>query len=309
MDKLLDFFRRARETRRKQTFLYLIAIVFIAYIFVFCYLPLLGWIWSVFDYRPGRGLSLDEFVGLKNFADLFGDSTFWLALRNTMMLSLLNIIFATLAAVAFAVLLNEIRPNAFKKITQTMSYLPHFVSWVVVAGIFINLLKLSGGVNEMLMALGIIKEPINFLLEGKHYWTIITGIGIWKETGWAAIIYLAAMTAINPELYEAAYIDGAGRWKRIWHITLPGIRSTIIVLLIMNIGWVLNIGFEQNLLFGNAGNFKYSEVLSSYIYRYGLRSREYSFGMAASVFQSLTSFVLIMLANGLFKRFNGESVF
>lgn len=300
-----DWYKKAKT----QKFLLAVTVPFVIYIFIFSYLPLFGWIWSLFDYRPGKGLSLNEFVGLKNFSDLFSDSTFWLALRNTMVLSLLNIIFATIAAVAFAILLNEIKANAFKKITQTMSYLPHFVSWVVVAGIFINLLRLNGGINQLLMSLNIIDEPFDFLLEGKYYWSIITSIGIWKETGWSAIIYLAAMTAINTELYEAAYIDGAGRAKRIWHITLPGIRSTIIVLLIMNIGWILNIGFEQNLLFGNAANFRYSEVLSSYIYRYGLKSREYSFGMAASVFQSLTSFVLIMAANALFRKFNGESVF
>lgn len=294
---------------KKQKFLLAITVPFILYIFLFNYLPLAGWIWSLFDYRPGKGLSLDVFVGLENFAELFSDSTFWLALRNTLVLSLLHIVFGTLFAITFAVLLNEIVPNLFKKMTQTVSYLPHFVSWVVVAGIFINLLRLNGGINNLLMKFNIIEEPFDFLLEGKYYWTIITSIGIWKETGWAAIIYLAAMTSINTELYEAAYIDGAGRWKRIWHITLPEIRSTIIVLLIMNIGWVLTIGFEQTMLFGNAANFRYSEVLSTYIYRYGLKSREYSFGMAASVFQSATSFLLLVVANGLFKRFNGESVF
>jgi len=294
---------------KKQKFLLAITVPFIVYIFIFSYLPLMGWIWSVFDYRPGKGLSLEEFVGLKNYIDLFRDSTFWLALRNTLALSVLNIIFSTVAAITFAVLLNEIRPNFFKKLTQTVSYLPHFVSWVVVAGIFINLLRLNGGINNLLMSLNIIDEPIDFLLKGNNYWAMITSIGIWKETGWSAIIYLAAMTAINTELYEAAYIDGAGRFKRIWYITLPEIRSTIIVLLIMNIGWVLTIGFEQNLLFGNAGNFEFSEVLSSYIYRYGLKSREYSYGMAASVFQSLTSFVLIMTANRLFKKISNESVF
>lgn len=294
---------------KKQKFLLLITVPFIFYLFLFSYLPIFGWIWSFFDFRPGIAITMDDFVGFKHYKELFSDDTFWLALRNTLVLSALNLILGTFFAVSFAVLLNEIKTGIFKKFTQVVSYLPHFVSWVVVAGIFINLLKLTGTVNRLLLNTGILKVPYAFLLEGKLYWILISLLNIWKETGWSAIIYLAVMSGINFELYEAAYIDGAGRWKRIWHITLTSIRKTIIVLLVINIGWILGIGLEQNLLLGNAANFDYSEVLASYIYRYGLKSREYSFGMAASVFQSLTSFILVMGANFLSKKMNDTAVF
>jgi putative aldouronate transport system permease protein len=294
---------------KHQKFLLWITVPFIIYIFVFSYLPLAAWAWSFFDYRPGVPLTMDQFVGLQNYINLFKDEGFWLALRNTLAISVLDLSFGTISAVAFAVFLNEMKNSPFKRLTQTVSYLPHFISWVVVSGIFINLLKSQGLVNDLLMNIGLIQTPIEFWLEGKYYWVLITLISMWKEMGWAAIIYLAAMSGINTELYDAAYVDGAGRMKRIWHVTLPGIAATIIVLLILRIGWVLFQGFEQSLLLGNAGNFEYADVIGTYIYRYGLKSREYSYAMAAGVFQSLVGVVLVVSANLLSKKMNNTSVF
>jgi len=297
---------------KKQKFLLLITIPFILYVFLFSYFPLWGWIWSFFKFKPGVALSLNDFVGLKYYYKIFGDATFWLALRNTLVLSILSLSFGTVSAIVFAVFLNELKNGIFKRFAQTISYLPHFVSWVVVATLFIGMTKtigVPGVIYKTLLDLGLVKQDYNLMLQGNLYWIMITMIGIWKETGWAAIIYLAAMTGINSELYEAAYVDGAGRFKRIWNITLPGIKTTIIVLLILNTGWILGTGFEQKLLFGNAANFDYSEVLGSFIYRWGLGQREYSFAMAANVFQSLVGFLLVVTANFTSKKLNDTAIF
>ncbi len=305
---LKAFFIKAK----KQKFLLYISIPLIVYIFIFSYFPLWGWIWSIFKFRPGRALSIADFVGLKYYFKIFGDATFWLALRNTLVISVLSLTAGTLSAIVFAIFLNELRNGIFKRFAQTVSYLPHFVSWVVVATLFIGMTKtigVPGVIYKVLFNAGIIKENYNIMLQGNLYWFLITIIGIWKETGWAAIIYLAAMTGINSELYEAAYVDGAGRFKRIWNITLPGIKSTIIILLILNTGWILGTGFEQRLLFGNAGNFDYSEVLGSFIFRWGLGQREYSFAMAANVFQSIVGFFLVLGANYTAKKLNDTAVF
>lgn len=300
------------EKASKQKFLLLITVPFIFYIFLFSYFPLWGWIWSVFKFKPGAGFSFDDFVGLKYYIKIFGDATFLLALRNTIVLSILNLSFGTISAIGFAILLNELRNGIFKRFAQTISYLPHFVSWVVVATLFIGMTKtigVPGIIYKTLHDLGIIPQDYNLMLQGKLYWTLITIIGIWKETGWAAIIYLAAITGINSELYEAAYVDGAGRFKRIWHVTLPGIKTTIVVLLILNTGWILGTGFEQRLLFGNAANFDYSEVIGSFIYRWGLGQREYSFAMAANVFQSMVGFLLVIMANFTARKLNDTAIF
>jgi len=296
----------------KQKFFFIVSIPLMIYIFVFSYFPLWAWIWSFFNYKPGVALSMNSFVGLKHFKRLFGDDIFWMALRNTLVLSFLNIVLGTLGAIIFAVLLNECRNGQMKKITQTISYLPHFVSWVIVASLFISMTKTIGtpGVlYKILFNLGMIPENYNIMMQGDLYYAVITFLNIWKETGWSAIIYLAAMTAINTELYEAAYVDGAGRLRRIWHITLPGIKSTIIIMLILSVGWVLGTGFEQRILFGNAANFDFSEVLGTYIYRWGLQSRNYSLAMAANVFQSIVGFLLVLFANFTAKKLNDTAVF
>jgi putative aldouronate transport system permease protein len=216
-------------------------------------------------------------------------------------MSLLNLVFGTIFAIAFALFLNEIKISSFKRTVQTISYLPYFVSWVIVASIFTKLLALSGPINEVLTHLKIVKEPISFFGKKEYFWWIHTGIWLWKNTGWNAIIYLAAISGINPEIYEAAKIDGAGRFRQMWHVTLPGMLPTIVVILIMNIGWLINIGFESQFLLNNYLVIENAEVLDLYVINYGIRLSRYSYGTAIGIFKSVVSIFLVILANRLAK--------
>ena len=223
---------------KKQRHLVLMVLPFIIWIFIFAYLPLWGWTMAFQKYFPGKSFFNQEWVGFKNFIDLFSDKRFYLVLRNTVFMSLLQISFSGFAIpILFAILLNEIKNAKFKKTIQTVSYLPHFVSWVVVAGMFIQFLAPETGVfNRLLVDIGVLEKPIHFFAEQKYFYAIVTIADVWKEMGWNAIIYLAAMSGINIELYEAATVDGCSRLRKIWHITLPGIRSTTVVLLILLYG-------------------------------------------------------------------------
>jgi len=212
--------------------------------------------------------------------------------------------------IIFAVLLNELRFQFLKRFVQTISYLPHFVSWVVAAGIVTKMLSTDNGiVNDLLISLHIVKEPIQFMGEGKLFWGIVTASDVWKETGWNAIIYLAAIAGIGPELYEASKVDGANRIQQVWHITLPGIRSTIIILVIISIGHLVSIGFEKQFLLGNNLVRDYSQTLDLYSLNYGLGMGRYSFGTAINMFNSVLSVILLFVANGLFKKITREGIF
>lgn len=293
----------------RQRYLYLMSLPFVIWLFVFNYLPIWGWTMAFQNYKPSKSFFDQKWVGMKNFVDLFQDERFYLVLRNTLAMSVLGLIAGFVIPIAFAVFLNEMRGKFFKRTVQTVSYLPHFVSWVVVAGIITKMLSMDGGiVNEILLALHIIEEPIQFMAQGKWFWGIVTVSDVWKETGWNAIIYLAAIAGIGPELYEAARVDGASRLRQMWHITLPGIRPTIIVLLIMSIGHLIGIGFERQFLLGNHMVSDYSEVLDLYSLKYGLEMGRYSFGTAINIFNSVISLMLLFIANGAFKRIANESI-
>ncbi|GJM71248.1 sugar ABC transporter permease [Paenibacillus macerans] len=248
-------------------------------------------------------------MGLEHFEALFRDGHFYLVLRNTLAMSLMGLVAGFVFPVMFALLLNEVRVQAMKRFVQTVSYLPHFVSWVVAAGIVSKMLSTDGGVvNAILVQLGLIDQPVQFMAKGELFWGIVTAADVWKETGWNAIIYLAAIAGIGPELYEAARVDGASRLKQMWHITLPGIRPTIVVLLIMSIGHLIGIGFEKQFLLGNHMVSDYSEVLDLYALNYGLSMGRYSFGTAINIFNSVISLLLLFIANGTFKKFTNESI-
>lgn len=291
----------------KQKYLLLMSVPFVIWAIIFKYIPLWGWTMAFQDYKPAKSFTEQSWVGLKHFKALFSEPEFFLALRNTLAMSILGLVFGLVASVGFAILLNEMRNARHKKIVQTISYLPHFVSWVIVASIVTTVLSPTGGViNELLVKLHIIDAPRNFLTEPQSFWGIVTITDIWKEMGWNAIIYLAAMTSIDPELYEAAKVDGANRLKRIWHITLPGIRPTIIILLILSIGSILNIGFEKQFLLGNPMVKDYSLVLDWYALDYGIGMFRYSYGTAIGMFKSLVSIILLLFANGAASKW-GES--
>ncbi|MGG3940698.1 sugar ABC transporter permease [Peribacillus psychrosaccharolyticus] len=292
-----------------QRYLYFMSMPFVIWVFVFNYLPLWGWTMAFQNYRPGKSMGEQEWVGLQHFIMLFQDERFYLVLRNTLAMSLMGLILGFTVPIVFAILLNEVRKKAFKSTLQTITYLPHFVSWVVVAGIVTKVLSIDGGVvNQVLTATGLVDEPIQFMTKGGLFWIIVTLADLWKEMGWNSIIFLAAMAGIDPQLYEAAKVDGAGRLRQIWHITLPGIRPTILVVLILSIGHLISIGFEKQFLLGNSTIVDYSEVLDLYALNYGIGLGRFSYGTAIGIFNSLVSIILLFLANGIFKRFTNQSV-
>jgi len=295
---------------KKQKYLVLMVLPFVIWIFIFAYLPLWGWIMAFQNYFPGKSLFDQKWVGLKNFIDLFLDKRFYLVLTNTVSMSLLQIFFSGfIAPIFFAILLNEVKNAKFKKTIQTVSYLPHFVSWVVVAGMFIQFLAPETGVfNRLLIDMGILEKPIHFFAEQKYFYAIVTIADVWKETGWNAIIYLAAMAGINMELYEAATVDGCGRIGKIWHITLPGIRPTIVVLLILLVGGIMNTGFEKQFLFSNPLLIDRAEVIDLYVLNYGLNLQRYSFGTAVGIFKSVIAIALIFTTNLIAKKTANESL-
>ncbi len=294
---------------KEQKTLYAMSLPFIVVVFIFNYLPVWGWLMAFQNYRPGKGIFEQQWVGLDHFVALFTDEKFYLVLRNTLAMSLMGLVVGFTVPIAFAVLLNELRGSAFRRTVQTVSYLPHFVSWVVVAGIVSKMLSVDGGaVNQLLMALGIIDQPIQFMARGSWFWYIVTGSDLWKEMGWNAIIYLAAIAGIDQEQFDAAKVDGASRLQQIWHITLPSIAPTIAILLIMSIGHLISIGFEKQFLLGNPLVVDYSEVLDLYALNYGLGMGRFSFGTAIGMFNSIVSIILLLAANGLFKKFTKHSM-
>jgi putative aldouronate transport system permease protein len=287
---------------KRQRVLIFMSLPFVIWVIVFKYLPLIGWTMAFQDYKPGKGFLDQTWVGLKHFQELFAEPQFYQSLENTLAMSILGLVFGTAASIIFALFLNELRSVRFKRVVQTVSYLPHFISWVVAASIITSMLSPSGVVNELLMNLHIISTPISFMSSPNMFWGIVTGSDIWKEVGWNAIIYLAAMTAVDPELYDAAKVDGAGRFRQIINITLPSIKPTIIVLLILSIGNLINIGFEKQMLLGNPIVADKSLVLDKYALDYGIGMFRYSFGTAIGIFKSVVSIILIFGANRIAKK-------
>lgn len=297
-----------KEVKRQKVLLFWAA-VFVIYGIIFAYLPLAGWLMAFQNYKPKDGLLHSSFIGLDKFIFLFQDATFLKVCRNTLAMGVLNLVTSFIMAIVFAILLNEIRCKLGKKAVQTISYLPHFLSWIIVTGILHDALSTSGIVNEVLMKLHIVDQEINFFAHPAYFWPIVAFANLWKETGWNAIIYLAAITAIDPCLYEAASIDGAGRWAKIKYITLPGIKSTIMILLLMNVGNVLNAGFEVQYLLGNGLVQNVSETIDIYVLRWGISQNDYSLGTAAGIFKSAVSIILIVIANQMAKRAGEERLF
>lgn len=293
-----------REVKRQKVLL-LWSLVFVVYGIIFYYLPLGGWLMAFENYKPKDGLFGSKFVGLDKFKMLFTDDTFIKVIRNTLAMGIINLVLTFVAAIAFAILLNEVKSRGGKKVVQTISYLPHFLSWIIVTGILHDALSGTGIINEILVNLHILNQPLNFFAYPKYFWWIVGFSNVWKETGWNAIIYLSAITAIDPCLYEAANIDGAGRWQRIKNITLPGIRPTILILLLMNVGNVLNAGFEVQYLLGNGLVQSVSQTIDIYVLKWGISQGDYALGTAAGIFKSFVSIVLIVIANKMSKR-SGE---
>ena len=295
---------------KKQKALVLMSIPFLIYIFIFCYAPLIGWLMAFQDFKPAKGLFDQNWAGLKHFKFLFSDPTFIKVIRNTLAMSLINLSLSFACSIGFALLLNEVKNVLSKKFVQTISYLPHFLSWMIVTGIVSQVLSTETGiVNQLLVWFNIIDKPINFFAETKYFWGIVGAANVWKEVGWGSIIYLSAITAINPDLYEAAEIDGAGRFQRMLHITVPGIKPTIFILLIINIGNILNAGFEVQYLLGNGVVQSVSQTIDIFVLKYGISLGNYSLATAAGIFKSMISIILIFLANRFAKTMGEERLF
>jgi putative aldouronate transport system permease protein len=287
----------------------LVAAVVVIYGIIFYYWPLTGWIMAFEQYKPKTGLLHSKFIGLDKFRFLFEDDVFVKTIRNTFAMGVINLVTTTIMAVLFAIILNEVRRAWVKKPIQTISYLPHFLSWIVVTSILHVSLSPTGIINDLLLRFGFIKQAINFFAFPKYFWPIVAFANCWKETGWNAIIYLAAITAIDPALYEAASIDGADRLQKIRYITFPGIKPTFLILLLMNVGNVLNAGFEVQYLLGNGLVQSVSQTIDIYVLKWGISQNDFSLGTAAGLFKSAVSIAIIVIANSIAKRYSEQRLF
>lgn len=283
---------------------------FVIHLIIFRYVPIWGWLMAFQDYNPLLGVSGSPWVGLKHFKALFEEPLFIKVIRNTLAISSIKLVLGTLTSLILAIFLNETANKYFKSVTQTITSLPHFISWVVTASLVREMLSTDGGmVNEFLMFLGVIDEPVLWLGVQKYFWWLMGWSHVWKEIGWGAIIYLAAMTGIDGQLYEAAKIDGAGRIQRIFHITIPGIKATFLILLIMNIGYLMSAGYEQMFLLKSGLTQDVAQVFELFAIEWGLNKLRYSFAAASGIFASVVSIILITVTNRLSHKLGETSLF
>ena len=284
---------------------YLMLLPIIAWYIVFCYAPMGGILVAFENYDPFKGFFKSQWIGFHWFTYLFTSLDFGRALRNTLLINLYSWIFAFPAPIILALLLNECRHVAFKRIVQTVSYLPHFISWAITAGLLVTLLSPSSGiVNQVMKLIGI--EPIYFMAESSYTRTIIVASSIWKGVGWGSILYLASLTGINPELYEAARLDGASKWMQVWHITLPGMSNIIVMQLLFMLTSLVDVGFEQAYTIVNKATYETGLVISTYIYNVGVKQGEYSFTTAVGLAQSVVGMLLLIGANAMTRKFKPD---
>ncbi|WP_422659829.1 ABC transporter permease [Paenibacillus sp. EC2-1] len=291
-----------------ERYLFLLLLPGLVYFIVYRYLPMAGNIIAFQDFSPFQGFLKSDWVGLKHFSTIFEDKEVVRVLWNTLYLSFLQILFAFPVSIILALMLNELRSNTLKRVVQSIVYLPHFLSWVIIVGISTVLLKYNGILNGFLGSV-FNMEPIAFLQDPNWFMPLIVLQVIWKESGWGTIIFLAALSGINPSLYEAAAVDGATRLKQIWHITLPALRATIVILLILRLGSVLDVGFEQIYLMLTPFTMEVGNVLDTFVYFKGIQDSDFSFATAVGLFKSVIGFILIVGANRLSKRFGGDGIY
>lgn len=293
---------------KRDKYLYLLIFPGVLFFLVFKYIPMWGIIIAFLDYSPYLGVLQSNWVGLEHFVRFFTNDSFFLLFRNTMMISLLSIIFFFPLPIFLSICMNEVSNKHFKRTIQSIVYLPHFLSWVIIAGVTFLLLSDSYGViNKLFVYFGY--QKFDFLTNSSTFWGLLTVQNIWKDTGWGTIIFLAAMASIDPQQYEAAKIDGANRIKQIWHVTLPGIRTVIIILLILRLGHIMDVGFEQVFLMQNGAVAKVADVFETYVYRNGIQQGQFSYTTAVGLFKSVIGLVLVMGANYMAKRFGEEGVY
>lgn len=292
---------------RKNTTIYLLAIPILAYFIIFSYLPMTGIIMAFNRYSPSLGIFHSPWVGFKNFTDFFNSYYFVRLMRNTFLLSFYDLVFNFPIPIIFALLLNEIRGKMFKRTIQTISYMPYFISMVVICGIISEFCNSNGVITQVLSSFGFGK--MNLLGQASMFRSIYVGSNMWQGMGYSSIIYLAALSGVDQELYEAAQIDGANRWKQIWHITLPGILSTIVILLILRMGTMFSVGFEKVLLLYSPATYETADVISTFVYRKGLLDMNFSFSTAVGLFNSVINTIMLLSSNWLSRKFTDSSLF
>lgn len=295
----------------RQKYLYLMLLPAVVLVFVFSYVPLAGWIIAFIQFRPGFDLFPAEWTGLRQFTSFFlqGDDYIYL-LRNTLAMNIGSLITNLFSAFLFALLLNEVRNRYFGKLVQTVTFFPFFVSWVIIYSFSSALFASSAGaINETLIGWGLIDEGVNFMGDPKYAWMFMIGLSAWKYLGYNSVIFISSIASIPSEYYEAAEIDGAGRFRKAWHITIPSMVPTLIVLLILNSGWILNSNFEQFYLFTNTTNWEKMEVLDIYIYKFGLQLLNYPYATAVGIMKTFISLALIVGVNSLSKKATGKAIF
>jgi putative aldouronate transport system permease protein len=311
---MIQFNRPILQKRQKQykryRSLYLLLLIPIIHQLIFSYAPMYGVIIAFKDYNISKGIIGSDWVGFENFTKAFRDFLFLRAFKNTLILSFLSLLINFPLTIVFALLLNELTNIRFKKAVQTISYLPHFLSWVVVAGMIYQLLSVQVGViNWALVKLGIIDNSINFIMLKRWFRPIYIISGNWKNIGWGSIVYLAAIAGIDPTQYESAELEGANRFQKAIHITVPGILPTITILLILTVGRILNVGFDQIFNLYNASTYAVADVISTFVYRQGLIDAKYEYSTAIGLFQNVIGFILIMLTNYFAKKTNDYTLF
>jgi len=295
-----------REALKKDWRLYTFLALPVLFLAIFRYVPMAGNIIAFRRFQPGGSLFGEYWVGFYYFEQFWNDPTFWRVFTNTLILGALSLVVVFPLPIILALLLNEVRTRTFKRAVQTITYLPHFMSIVIVAGIVLQLTSLDGTINQIISAVG--GEPVSFMQDPSWFRTIYVSSEVWQTVGWGTILYLAALTTIDDQLYEAARIDGANRWQQTWHITLPGIRPTMIVLLILNIGSFLAVGFEKILLLYNPLLYPTADVISTYLFRVGINSGSYSYSTAIGLFEAIIGLTLVMSANAISRRVVGSSL-
>lgn len=292
--------KRIRRDLSRYKYVYIMLIPIVVWYILFCYRPLLGNVIAFKDYKASKGIWGSPWVGIKHFTAFFSSFYFWRLLRNTLLISLYGIIFSFPAPILLALLMNEMHSRWYKSTVQTITYMPYFISMIVICGMLMDFLKMDGVITTILAVLGMPNE--NYLMKPEAFRTIYVASDIWQNCGWNSIIYMAALSSIDQELYEAAAIDGANRFKQTLHVTLPGLLPTIMILLIIRIGAVLNVGYEKIILLYNSANADTSDVISSFVYRRGILEANFSYTTAVDLFNSVISFGLVMGANALSRR-------
>ncbi len=289
--------------------LYLMLAIPVIWYLLFCYKPMIGVIIAFQKYSLVKGMWGSRFVGWQNFEFVMGLRDFPLALRNTLWLNLMGLVMGFPVPIILAIMLNEIQSKGVKRVSQTLLYLPHFLSWIIIGGMVLKIFApTTGVVNSLLLRAGIIDENIPFLTDGPTWQLTYTLVGVWQNMGWGTILYLSAITGINMELFEAAKIDGANKLQQIWHVTLPGIRSTIVVLLILNVGQMMNISFDRPYILGNTLVQDYCDVLSTFVYRTGITNAKFDRATAIGLFQSVVGLIMISTANFVTKRLGEDGI-